>query len=257
MNDCKAMCMSYKSENDLGPDCVQICDGMTLSISTFTSYHGPLSNIYPECIVEQTVVEQVIQDNNATDCHICVSDISSIGGSWIIGDAVLQLGGDGPAGFPGGGEPPPPMECDTYHQVSVECVEQEFTQEVSSAICVEPGILIDIGDGELVECHDHPLQVYGDYWCPENYEYIDDGYCIETADVCDSGFTGAFECRCDTPYDPQNDTFWFMYQSNCFDQTPSLPSDSSLYDQACCYDSIVNGFEIWQWDSTVAGVKVY
>lgn len=104
-------------------------------------------------------------------------------------------------------------------------------------------------------CYDDGFQDYGDPWCPLNY-YYESGFCKRDTEVCDQGYPGNYMVGCDNPYTPQNDHLYNQYQEECVD-TQVVGSPSYLYDSMCCYDSVFNGFEIFQWGTNENYIKVY
>jgi len=100
-------------------------------------------------------------------------------------------------------------------------------------------------------------QYFGDYWCPQGFEYDwEKGICEYETDVCDMGFPDNLQNGCDTPLSPSDDGFWGLYQEECFSQE-DVPSGMNVYDKACCFDAIFNNFQIWQSGLENKYVKVY
>jgi hypothetical protein len=79
-----------------------------------------------------------------------------------------------------------PVDCiEGYEYTDTNCFSETFCQNIDDATCIpasDPNspsaFFVELPDGDQVYCDDWGDQYYGDYWCPEDYEYIAAGdYC--------------------------------------------------------------------------------
>lgn len=249
--ECVAYCLDINPFTGEGMDCMEACTAY--SCESFTTYHGSACTFTPGC--EQTVEKTITHTQifGATSCDAQCTGPFGVGGG---GDGD-ELGSSGAKGD-GGGEPLPDIDCEEFSTAVVGCSPIDFSYEFDDVACIEPGVTLEFENGDVVECDDVTAQTEGDYWCPENFEYdTDTGFCQRSTDICDQGFSGALESGCDTPYDPQNDTLWHSYQSQCVKQGTFLIPPANQYNSMCCYDAVFNGFEIYQWGTEETHIKVY
>lgn len=109
-------------------------------------------------------------------------------------------------------------------------------------------------DGDILYCDSVGSQNYGDPWCPVNYVY-EEGFCQQQTAVCDQGFTNNLMYGCDNLYTPDNDLLFSEYQIDCVRQEFVVGED--YYDSTCCYDSVFNGYELYQWGIEETHIKIY
>jgi len=62
---------------------------------------------------------------------------------------------------------------------------------------------------------------------------------------------------CDNLYTPDDDPFFQEYQKECVNKTTSAPPSINVYDRTCCYDSVFNGYELYQWGREEDYIKIY
>lgn len=162
------------------------------------------------------------------------------------------------------------MTNEEWYTKSVVCDEKSYCKLPTgtsrlTTMCIPPktssgnDIIVTKGaDGERIQCFDDGAQNFGDYWCPQGFEFDKiKGICERETDVCDMGFLDNLQNGCDTPFSPSNDEYWGLYQEECFQSSNAVPSGMNVYDQACCFDAVFNNFQIWQSGKESKYVKVY
>ncbi|MCB2219248.1 MAG: hypothetical protein KQI35_02550 [Bacteroidetes bacterium] len=239
------MCDEYDEASGEWIDCIEVCD--EYDCTEFTTYHGPICTFKEGCnpIEEISILQSVFYNTHGCTTPCYEKPIKDPLSKEPINSPseIIQTGiGD---------------KCPDYHTALLEYTEHTFETTLEDEVyCMPEGTQLELSDGAMIECYDVAAQQFGDYWCPENY-YYDEllGLCTQSTEICDQGFSGGLEHGCDTPYNPLNDTIWTQYQSDCVDQSASAPKE--LYDTMCCYDSVFNGFEIYQWGKEETHVKVY
>jgi hypothetical protein len=114
-------------------------------------------------------------------------------------------------------------------------------------------------------CKDSPSQSFGDYWCPVGYKYqkMNQGtpneleLCYKDYRTCDQGFAGSLINGCDySGGNPQDDPLFGAYNKECVDRF-NVPPGVLAYDKVCCFDSVFNGFQLWDDTLDFSHVRVY
>ena len=98
--------------------------------------------------------------------------------------------------------------------------------------------------------------MYGDPWCPLGYQY-ENGFCKQLTEICDQGYAGNYENGCDDIYNPDTDPLFNEYQKECVSRSSFAPPSVAVYDRLCCYDSVFNGYELFQWGREETYIKIY
>jgi len=111
-------------------------------------------------------------------------------------------------------------------------------------------------DGDTLYCDSVTSINTGDPWCPLGYQY-ENGFCQQLTAVCDQGFEGNLMFGCDDLYTPDDDEYYNEYQAECVGRSAYAPSKLDVYDQTCCYASVFNGYELYEWDREDTHIKIY
>jgi hypothetical protein len=133
------------------------------------------------------------------------------------------------------------------------CVEEEICFEETGLLGQRKSLL---ADGEPIICDNREEQLYGDYLCPDGFDYLNlTGRCERLPFVCDSGYDGSLEFGCDNFLDTTDD-YWGLYQSECVRQDRPELLPEGVYDRTCCLAYTVNEFNVYD-DALESNIKVY
>lgn len=137
-------------------------------------------------------------------------------------------------------------------------VTQTTTFDTGTTYCVPHGTEITDGSNTAI-CGDSDTdsQNFGDYWCPQGFEYRLSPYasCVPRDALCAQGPVGTVSCQDITS--PGTDSLYGAYDAGCVENTGTAGVPADVYDQTCCLDAIFNNFEIYSKNTDPSNIKVY
>jgi hypothetical protein len=151
------------------------------------------------------------------------------------------------------------METILYEQVEEPaeefCQTITITPEAGTQYCVPNGHTAQMNLGPVVCMDDENTQNFGDYWCPNGFEYNTEyGFCVVEEALCASGQAGTVACADITTV--ENDGYFNQYNANCV-ANEDVPGSLIAYDETCCLAATFNDFELYTTGNTQNNVRVY
>lgn len=92
------------------------------------------------------------------------------------------------------------------------------------------------------------------FWCPkglifdkDTYDLTGEQYCIPPEATCDAGYE-PLEKGCDNILNRDSENYWELYNNEC---VLDRDGDDNIYEESCCLDSILNGYELYQYKNVI------
>jgi hypothetical protein len=235
------------------------------SVSTF---HGPFCEISSGCdlpvVFDDVFVSLPLVNVTKNGVEVSVPDVSSCSNVSVVRSVNSSFSSS--------------LDDGVFRRLSV-CGVEDFCSSsrdfLSSVVCLSSNnslgspvrLVSGLGSSSRQDlvCKDSPSQSFGDYWCPVGYKYQKRQIfplepielCYQEYRTCDQGFAGSLINGCDySGGNPQDDPLFGAYNKECVSRI-SVPPGVLAYDRVCCFDSVFNGFQLWDDSPSFSHVRVY
>jgi hypothetical protein len=235
------------------------------SVSTF---HGPFCEISNGCdlpvVFDDVFVSLPLVNVTKNGVEVSVPDVSSCSNVSVVRSVNSSFSSS--------------LDDGVFRRLSVCGVEDfcSFSDDfVSSVVCLSSNnslgspvrLVSGLGSSSRQDlfCEAVSSQSFGDYWCPVGYKYKKKHQgtpnelelCYKEYSYCDQGFAGSLEHGCDySGGNPQDDPLFGAYNKECVKRKIVHPGVLA-YDSVCCFDSVFNGFQLWDDALDFSHVRVY